>query len=170
MRRSGHAEVDVQKGVICMDDPSLGTIIYRLEDGSRLKSFPVKVTKKKRIRNVAFVDDCRVVVSGSDHGVVYLFDRRSGKKVDELKVHSYEWVQSVTVSANRMKILCIQHSDTDVRARWGVHHLHSQVARLGRAKQHLGVAEARARSWNDHVHPRVCAVLFRGGGSNCGAL
>jgi len=110
IRRSGHAEVDVQKGVVCIDDPSTGTSIYRLDDCSRLKTFQVRVTKKKRIRNVAFVNECKVVVSGSDHGVVYLFDRRSGKTVDELMVHSYEWIQTVTVSANRTQISCIQRS------------------------------------------------------------
>jgi hypothetical protein len=37
-------------------------------------------------------------VSGSDHGVVYVFDRRSGDTLDELRLDTGEWVQTVSVS------------------------------------------------------------------------
>ncbi|KAF4612085.1 hypothetical protein D9613_004488 [Agrocybe pediades] len=37
---------------------------------------------KSRFRDV---EDCKFILSGSDHGTVYLFDRRSGNMVDELR-------------------------------------------------------------------------------------
>ncbi|KAJ7052868.1 hypothetical protein C8F01DRAFT_1331513 [Mycena amicta] len=70
----GDVAVDVRKGVLCMDDPSSGTNLYRLEDRSL----------------VDFSDECRFIISGSDHGVVYIFDRRSGEIVDELRVDPHE--------------------------------------------------------------------------------
>lgn len=82
-----------------MDEPSSGVNLYRLGSRTLVKTFPVAPQKaNKRLRQVAFADEGHTVVSGSDHGVVYAFQRRS-KIVDELRVHKNEWVQTVAVSA-----------------------------------------------------------------------
>ena len=47
---------------------------------------------------MCFSNQCGDIVCGSDHGVVYVFNRRSGEVVDELRVDRTEWVQTVTVS------------------------------------------------------------------------
>ncbi|KAJ7721259.1 hypothetical protein DFH07DRAFT_972336 [Mycena maculata] len=94
----GDIALDVRKGVLCMDEPSSGTNLYRLEDHTRVKTFPVAVTKRQRLRQVDFLDECKFIVSGSDHGIVYIFDRRSGEIVDELRVDSHEWVQTVAAA------------------------------------------------------------------------
>ncbi|KAJ7025876.1 hypothetical protein C8F04DRAFT_1298724 [Mycena alexandri] len=87
--------IDNRKNVLCMDDPSSGTNLYRLEDHTHVKTFPVPVTKHTRLRQVDFLGECQFIVSGSDHGLVYVFDRRSGDTVDELKVDPHEGVQTV---------------------------------------------------------------------------
>jgi hypothetical protein len=46
---------------------------------------------------VIFAEDCRLIVIGSDHGRVYVFDRRSGDIIDELEMSTNSWVQTVTV-------------------------------------------------------------------------
>lgn len=56
-----------------------------------------------RPRQVTFAEDCSVILSSSDHGVVYIFDRRSGDVVDELKVGN-DRIQAVTVSPDQMFI------------------------------------------------------------------
>ncbi|KAJ7220377.1 WD40-repeat-containing domain protein, partial [Mycena rebaudengoi] len=94
----GDIALDVRKGVLCMDEPSSGTNLYRLEDHTHVKSFPVAVMKRKRLRQVDFLEECKFIVNGSDHGIVYTFDRRSGDIVDELRVNPHEWVQMVAVS------------------------------------------------------------------------
>ncbi|KAJ6529252.1 WD40-repeat-containing domain protein [Mycena capillaripes] len=94
----GDIALDTRKGVLCMDEPSTGTNLYRLEDHTRVKTFPVAVTKQQRLRQVDFLDECKFIVSGSDHGVVYVFDRRSGDIVDELRVDPHEWVQTVAAA------------------------------------------------------------------------
>ncbi|KAJ7859852.1 WD40-repeat-containing domain protein [Mycena olivaceomarginata] len=91
----GDIALDVRKGVLITDEPSSGTNLYRLEDHTRVKTFPVAVTKQKRLRQVAFLEECQFIVSGSDHGIVYVFDRRSGDIVDELRVDPREWVQTI---------------------------------------------------------------------------
>ncbi|KAJ7348109.1 WD40-repeat-containing domain protein [Mycena albidolilacea] len=94
----GDIALDVRKGVLIMDEPSSGTNLYRLEDHTHVKTFPVAVTKQKRLRQVDFLEECKFIVSGSDHGIVYVFDRRSGEIVDELRVDPHEWVQTIAVS------------------------------------------------------------------------
>ncbi|KAJ7732819.1 WD40-repeat-containing domain protein, partial [Mycena olivaceomarginata] len=90
--------LDVRKGVLITDEPLSGTNLYRLEDHTRVKTFPVAVMKQKRLRQVAFLEECQFIVSGSDHGIMYVFDRRSGDIVDELRVDPHEWVQTIAVS------------------------------------------------------------------------
>ncbi|KAJ6626391.1 hypothetical protein B0H10DRAFT_1941947 [Mycena sp. CBHHK59/15] len=38
------------------------------------------------------------IVCGSDHGVVYVFDRRSGDTLDELRIDTNGWVQTITTT------------------------------------------------------------------------
>ncbi|KIK54518.1 hypothetical protein GYMLUDRAFT_63121 [Collybiopsis luxurians FD-317 M1] len=92
----GSADVDLTKNRYITDDPSQGVGLFRL-DGGRLKTFEVKETKGWRPRQVTFADEGKTVVSGSDHGRVYVFDRRSGEVVDELSIGSENWVQTVLV-------------------------------------------------------------------------
>ena len=49
-------------------------------------------------RQVVFVEDCSLIAIGSDHGSVYVFDRRSGDIFDKLEISGGNWVQTVTVS------------------------------------------------------------------------
>ncbi|KAJ6451725.1 WD40-repeat-containing domain protein, partial [Mycena vitilis] len=94
----GDVVVDVRKGVVCMDEPSSGVNLVRLDDRARVKTFPVAVTKQMRLRQVDLLEECKLIASGSDHGVVYVYDRRSGNIVDELRVDPCEWVQTIAVS------------------------------------------------------------------------
>lgn len=98
---SGDADVNAKKDVFCIDDPAQGAAVYCLQSGSRVRTYPVKVTKTIRARQVHFAEDCSLIVIGSDHGIVYVFNRRSGSIVDELKLGTDGWVQTITVSSLR---------------------------------------------------------------------
>ncbi|KAJ6467975.1 hypothetical protein C8R47DRAFT_1078474 [Mycena vitilis] len=89
---SGSVDYNSRRGVFCLDDPFQGTVLYRINDEARVRVFENKLTKPSaRPRQVCFGDNCSSVVSGSDHGVVYVHDRRSA-----LRVHPNDWVQTVT--------------------------------------------------------------------------
>ncbi|KAJ7501704.1 quinon protein alcohol dehydrogenase-like superfamily, partial [Mycena galericulata] len=76
----GDANVHSRKGFFCLDDPFQGVALYRLDDEHRVKTFEIKTTKSyARPRQVCFADDGSCVVSGSDHGTVYIFDRWTGE-------------------------------------------------------------------------------------------
>jgi hypothetical protein len=53
-----------------------------------------------RERQVVFAEDCSLIVIGSDHGFVYVFDRRSGNVLDKLEVSKHNWVQTITVGSD----------------------------------------------------------------------
>lgn len=53
-----------------------------------------------RERQVVFAEDCSLIVIGSDHGFVYVFDRRSGNVFDKLDVSRGNWVQTIAVSGD----------------------------------------------------------------------
>ncbi|KAJ7838321.1 hypothetical protein B0H14DRAFT_3700256 [Mycena olivaceomarginata] len=92
----GDIALDARKNVLCMDEPSSGVNLYRLEERTLVKTFRVPVKKHKRLRQVALVDECQSIVSGGDNGIVYVFDRRSGDNVAKLRVDAHEWAQTVT--------------------------------------------------------------------------
>ncbi|KAJ7242228.1 WD40-repeat-containing domain protein, partial [Mycena rebaudengoi] len=92
----GDAGVNQRKGVFCIDDPFQGAALYRLDECRRVKTFGITMTKTfGRPRQVCFADDCTAIVSGSDHGIIYVFDRRTGEVIDRLRVDDQDWAQTV---------------------------------------------------------------------------
>lgn len=71
-----------------------------MDDATRLKV--LEVPRKKDLaapKQVALAEDCTVIVSGSDHGIVYVFDRKTGGLLQRLKTRKDTWVQAVAVSS-----------------------------------------------------------------------
>ncbi|KAK7048785.1 WD40 repeat-like protein [Favolaschia claudopus] len=91
----GDAVVDNRSGTFCVDDPDTGVLIYRLEDRRRMKVLNVPIEKENRPRQVRFGDDYRAIVVGSDHGIIYVFDRRTGAIIDRLKFEEQDFVQAI---------------------------------------------------------------------------
>src|ERR1700761_1488918 len=100
-RCSSDVAVDVANGVICVNDPAAGVHLYRLT-GELVKSFHVPVKKSRRIRQVGLLDANHAVVSGSDHGVLYVYTRRNNL-LTKLHVDASEWVQTVAASFMRLR-------------------------------------------------------------------
>ena len=70
-----------------------------MDDATRLKD--LKVPRKKELaapKQVALAEDCTAIVSGSDHGIVYVFDRKTGALKQKLRTRKDTWVQAITVS------------------------------------------------------------------------
>lgn len=94
---SGNVAFDARKGVFVIDDVHQGAALYRLDTGARGHTYVVETTKPPRPRQVRFAEECSVIVSTSDHGVVYVFDCRKGEVLDKSKSGN-DRVQAVTVS------------------------------------------------------------------------
>ncbi|KAJ7036031.1 WD40-repeat-containing domain protein [Mycena alexandri] len=97
--RIGDAAFNWRDGVFCLDDPEAGPALFRLTDQVKARLYEIDRTRRiGRPRKVCFGEQGTTVVSGSDHGSVYVFDTRSGEKLATLSVGSSEWVQVVTTA------------------------------------------------------------------------
>jgi outer membrane protein assembly factor BamB len=72
--------------------------LHKLNDGTYLRNFPTGEPNQYVNKQVVFAEDSKVVVGGSDHGVVYVFDRDTGVSLDRLCHASGGLVQTVAVS------------------------------------------------------------------------
>ncbi|KAL0564690.1 hypothetical protein V5O48_017349 [Marasmius crinis-equi] len=91
----GH--VDANQDTMVLDDVSQGVALYRLPNLERVRTFLVPTTEL-RSRNVCFYDSGNTVLTGSDHGKVYIFNRRTGALRDVLDTGFEDWVQTIAVS------------------------------------------------------------------------
>ncbi|KAJ3990907.1 hypothetical protein F5050DRAFT_1906032 [Lentinula boryana] len=110
----GHAVLNTKDDAIILDDVAQGVALFKMAGSERVKTFEVP-HKECRSRNVAFHDGTSTVISGSDHGNVYAFDRRTGDVIDMIYVGVKDWVQSIlTVEASGVPLLFVGQSGENV--------------------------------------------------------
>ncbi|KAJ7829768.1 hypothetical protein B0H14DRAFT_2593854 [Mycena olivaceomarginata] len=73
-------------GLFCLDDTSAGPTLIRISDQMKIRQFATMSQRKNEVRprHVRFGEHGMVIVSGSDHGTVYVFDTRSGQTLQKL--------------------------------------------------------------------------------------
>ncbi|KAJ7771204.1 WD40-repeat-containing domain protein [Mycena olivaceomarginata] len=83
---------------------SAGPTLIRISDQMKIRQFATMSQRKNEVRprHVRFGEHGTVIVSGSDHGTVYVFDTRSGQTLQKLPMGSAEWVQTVAKQANEI--------------------------------------------------------------------
>ncbi|KAE9384686.1 hypothetical protein BT96DRAFT_841859, partial [Gymnopus androsaceus JB14] len=81
----GHAVLNTKDDAIILDDVAQGVALMKLAGTERVKTFEVP-GKQRRSRNVAFQDGTSTILVGSDHGNIYIFDRRSGDIIDTIHI------------------------------------------------------------------------------------
>ncbi|KAG7097806.1 hypothetical protein E1B28_005125 [Marasmius oreades] len=91
----GHAAVNVNEDVFIVDDVVQGVALYKFSDTERIKTFPVPAGER-RSRNVCFLSDASIIITGSHHGRLYAFERRTGDIYDVIDIGVEDWIQSVT--------------------------------------------------------------------------
>lgn len=95
---SGSAAINIKDDIFILDDTAQGIGLYKLSSCERIKTFEVPMKVGRRSRTVAFHDQNTAVISGSDHGRVYIYERRLGTVRDTLYTGHDDWVQSIAVS------------------------------------------------------------------------
>jgi hypothetical protein len=96
-RNSGNASVDVDRKICVVDNVSNGFDIYKLECGSFVRTLVTKEAQKTYPKGVAFADKSRLVVGGSDHGLAYILERKTGRMLKTLKHARKGGVETVGV-------------------------------------------------------------------------
>jgi hypothetical protein len=97
--------VNIRRNVFVLDNAVSGFDLYQLDNGAFIRTFRTATGDKRLPRQVAFLEEAGTVVGGSDHGVVYVFDRRSGNLLDILRHAQKGFLQMIAVS----------HSDSQAR-------------------------------------------------------
>ena len=75
-----------------------GPSLYMLEDMQFLCEYPTGKPTKCFPKQVEFGEDSRVLVGSSDHGTIYMFDRKTVFMVETLQHEDDGLSQALTVS------------------------------------------------------------------------
>lgn len=68
-----------------------------IADGSVARQYPIGISNRLFARQVVFGERGSIVVGGSLDGMIYAFDRKTGKPLDMLQHAASGFVQTVTV-------------------------------------------------------------------------
>lgn len=83
-----------------VDNVSDGIDIYNFDTAEYMATFRIPKTSADVFpKTVAFADQSRLIVGGSDHGVVYIFNRKTGDVIQSLKYAENGGVETLAVSA-----------------------------------------------------------------------
>ncbi|KAJ7925395.1 hypothetical protein B0H13DRAFT_1863235 [Mycena leptocephala] len=98
--RIGDAAINWREGIICLDDPTAGPTLFRLADQTKAGMFEIPRERQleMRPRHVRFAESGWAVVSGSDHGVVYVFEPHTGNVLQKLEIGALQWVQAIATT------------------------------------------------------------------------
>jgi len=81
----GHIAYCARRGQFVMDNAIDGFDMFQLDGGVKLlRKFITKTVDVRTPKQVVFCEEGKALVGGSDHGLVYVFDRRSGEGIDEI--------------------------------------------------------------------------------------
>ncbi|KAF8580525.1 hypothetical protein K439DRAFT_1356777, partial [Ramaria rubella] len=105
----GHADISVKYNQFVVDNATDGFDIHQLDNGAHIHTLPTGIPKKRVPKQVTFGEDSQIIVGGSDHGIVYLFGRESGRLITTLN-HSADKGLVQTVVVRRQLIYLIQAS------------------------------------------------------------
>lgn len=96
-KHSGCAAISHRRGQFVMDNGT-NFALHNLQSGMLVHIFSTGKPIKRFPKQVVFAEDDTVVVGGSDHGAVYVFDRKTGNILDRM-VHSRQGlVQTIVVN------------------------------------------------------------------------
>ena len=99
---SGHISVDTKSQMAVLDNIRSGYDLWDLTKDEFVQTFPTGKPDRHLPRQVVFADKSKTVVGGSDHGVVYVFDRKTGAPLDVLHQGQRGLVQTVAVRSTAL--------------------------------------------------------------------
>ncbi|KJA15064.1 hypothetical protein HYPSUDRAFT_208188 [Hypholoma sublateritium FD-334 SS-4] len=104
----GNAAMDEERSLIVIDNVASGFDIYGLEQSAKgakfkfVRMLEVGKPSKTYAKSVVFANASQAVIAGSDHGKVYIFDRKSGRVLKKITHSKSGGVETIAV-----------HDDTD---------------------------------------------------------
>ncbi|KAF8953888.1 hypothetical protein BDZ97DRAFT_1929269, partial [Flammula alnicola] len=96
----GNASVDIDRKICVVDNVFNGFDVYKMDSGNFVKTLITKEAEKTYPKGVAFADKSHLIVGGSDHGVAYIFERKTGKVLKRLKHAKKGGVETIGVRSS----------------------------------------------------------------------
>ena len=90
--------INYDQGLFAIDNVAQGFSLYMLEDMQFLHEYLTGKLTKCFPKQVEFGEDSHVLVGGSDHGTIYVFDRKTALVVETLQHEDDGLSQALTVS------------------------------------------------------------------------
>ncbi|KAJ6472997.1 WD40-repeat-containing domain protein [Mycena sanguinolenta] len=112
----GGTAVDWSEGFFCLSDPYTGPALFRHANQTKTCSFevPRELQGGPSSTDVCFGEKGSTIVTGSDHGKVYVFDVRSGDTIQTLETGRTKRVKAVvTAEVGGEATIIAVHSYTD---------------------------------------------------------
>lgn len=100
---SGHATISHRKRLLVIDNGE-GFSSHNLRTGTFIRSFPTGKPTMRYPKQVALGENDSIIVGGSDHGAVYVFDHDTGCPLDLLRHSDRGLVQTITVRHLRISM------------------------------------------------------------------
>ena len=89
--------MNLEHRICVIDNVSNGFDIYRLDSGQFVRMLVTREPIRTYPKGVAFANNGQVIIGGSDHGYVYIFERRSGCLLGKLAHARNDGVQTIEV-------------------------------------------------------------------------
>ena len=122
IKGSGNASVDLHRGLCVIDNVGCGFDLYKMDSGTFVRGLVTREPSKTYPKAVTFADNSRAIVGGSDHGLIYIFERKTGKLIQSLRHAKNGGVQTVAVSEHdwgeRLLSLLITRLMTATMTQW----------------------------------------------------
>jgi hypothetical protein len=80
-----------------VDNATDGFDLHKLDTGAYIRTYPTGIPTRGLPKQVCFGEDAKVIVGGSDKGIVYVFDQKTGATLDVLRHADNGLVQTVAV-------------------------------------------------------------------------
>jgi hypothetical protein len=96
--RRGGSAVCTTRSQFVVDNGTDGFDLHHLDTGAFIRTLGTGQLTRRVPKQVAFTEESGLVVGGSDHGAVYLWDRRTGIRSGVLRHADRGLVQTIAVS------------------------------------------------------------------------
>ncbi|KAI0782287.1 hypothetical protein C8Q75DRAFT_737585 [Abortiporus biennis] len=93
------ASIIMKYNIVIIDNVDGSLDLHHLNSGKCIRTFLTEQVRKHVLRQIAFIENGKFVISGSDCGVIYIFDRKTGSK-EQVLCHSAnknDLVQTIVV-------------------------------------------------------------------------
>ncbi|KAF8881266.1 WD40-repeat-containing domain protein [Infundibulicybe gibba] len=97
-----------------IDNGTDGFDLYQMDDAAYVRTFQTRISGSHKPKQVLFAEGAQVIVGSSDHGVVYIFDHRTGEVLDTLDHAKKGVIQAIAAHDEARNTIVCASSGNDI--------------------------------------------------------